>query len=386
MLQKAIESRDYTLAKDLLSKGEKLPNDIQNYRLSQVYRFLIDDKQFEIINALIDDGTVELDIYEYDTFDNTLFSSIINIRSVDEESLTFLTDFLSKVQSLNDELQGKSLLSLALDKEANPELIKVMIAAGCNAQIIDTSENNLIHKVVQKYVRSYEKGLVYLQLLFDEGVDIQKPNIVGATPLHLACREGREAYIKWLLEQGADPNVTDKKGLSPFFIVVAEVNKFEYYKIMREYAMPIFDQVTTDGKTMLYEFIGHMSADYDLDFLKLLLEDGADIHTISDYYGPKNSIDVAVTKPAHIIEVLLASGQLDVHWKDNQGNTPLHKVCAIETLREEKRGKEVYRIAKLLVAAGADIHMMNDKEETPIMLASKDNTKVKTVELLLSSK
>jgi ankyrin repeat protein len=41
---------------------------------------------------------------------------------------------------------------------------------------------------------------------------------------------------------------------------------------------------------------------------------------------------------------------------------------------------------KVLLEAGADVSLLNDKEETALMLAEKDNLKVKTVELLLQHK
>jgi ankyrin repeat protein len=47
--------------------------------------------------------------------------------------------------------------------------------------------------------------------------------------------------------------------------------------------------------------------------------------------------------------------------------------------------KETYRKAKLLLEQGADISITNDKDETALMLASGDNLKIKTVELLMKS-
>lgn len=386
MLQQAIESRNYILAKELLAQGEKLPSDIQSYRLDQIYRFLISDNQFEILNSFIEYGIIALDVYEYDSFSNSIFSNVVGALKIENEGLDFLTNFLSKVENLNDEIQGNSLLGFALEKETHPEIIKCLIAAGCNVHIIDSSEHNLIHKIIKKRAQSYEKGVSYLDILFDAGVDIHTGNIVGDTALHFAVEQSKPDYLQWLLDHGADLNATNKKGVSPYFKVIASLNKFEYYNLMRNYGAPLFEQVNLDGETMFYEFVRHMSAQYDLNFLKQLLKDGASVYMLSNHYGPKTTIDIAVTKPADIISLFLEMEHLDVHWKDNNGNTTLHKVCDIETLREEKRAKEVYRIAKLLLAAGADVNAVNDKEETPLMLASKDNAKVKTVELLLTNK
>ncbi len=45
--------------------------------------------------------------------------------------------------------------------------------------------------------------------------------------------------------------------------------------------------------------------------------------------------------------------------------------------------KETYRKVKLLLDHGADISITNDKDETALILASADNLKIKTVELLM---
>ena len=389
MLQEAIRAKDFEKAKKVISSGGNPFEGMQDYHITDIYDTLVREKAFDVIDALIENGAIEMDIYEYDSFKKTIFMSLIKNLGADEESINYLNDFISRVQSLNDELEGKSLLSLALENEVELEIVKAFVDNGCDVNIIDRSEGNLIHQIVKKHTRAYDKNLAYLQMLLEQGVDLHAANIVGKTPLHLAVEFHKNEYIKWLLENGADPNIIDKKGITPFFFAVGEAVDHDKYVIMRQFATPEFDIVNNDGETLFYEAIRMMSSinNNNLNLIKMLLEDGADLYQTSKYYQRQvTAADAIAEKPADILKVVLDSGQLDIDYKDDAGNTILHKVCSYDSNYEEHKAKETFRKVKLLLAAGADVNAINSKEETPIMLASTDGLKTKTVELLLKNK
>lgn len=302
----------------------------------------------------------------------------------DDASISYLGDFISRVQSLNDDLEGKSLLSLALEIEVAVEIVGTLVENGCDVNIIDRSEGNLIHQIVKKYTRTYDKGLAYLDLLYEQGLDIEKPNVVQETPLHITVREHRDPYIKWLLDNGANPNAQDKDGVSPFYHAIANAPNLDKYTVMREYATPEFDQKTSKGESLLYESV-RMGCPPEL--LKLLLEDGASLYETSTHYGKQaTTMDALSDKSPELLQVVIASDGFQVNRQDDEGNTLLHKICGRHTINEDKRAKEVYRNVKLLLSAGADPSITNTSEETAMMIASNDNLKSKTVELLLSHK
>jgi len=384
MLQEAVRAKDFEKAKEIIAQGGNPFEGMQDYNITSTFDILIREKAFDVIDAFIENGAIEMDIYEYDSFDRSIFMSILKNLASDDDAITFLSGFISKVQNLNDELEGKTLLSLALENEVDIIMLKALVNNGCEVNFINRAEENLIHQVVKKYSRDYTSGLQYLDFLYEQGLDIEKPNIVKETPLHIAVREHRSEYIKWLLDNGADPNTQDKKGVSPFFHAVANAVDLEKYKLMRQYAVPQFDQMTNDGESILYETI-RMGCKPKL--LQLLMEDGADLLQTSTYYQAQvNSFDVLAQKSAELLKVALDSGQLDVNWKDDEGNTLLHKVCVHDSNHSDTVAKETYRKVKLLLATGADANITNAKEETPMQLASNDNLKTKTVELLLSHK
>ncbi len=388
MLLEVIQTKDYAKATALTVSGEKLPANMQDYQRSSLYDTMVREKAYETILAMADKRLIETDIYEYEKFGNTIVESITRWLDESPEAQAFLAAFVGKLDNRNDEVQGSSVLSYALEQEAAPGVIATLIANGCNAHVLNRAEENLLHQVVRKYTTKFDRGLAYLEMLVNAGLETDKPNIVKQTPLHLAVSFHRLPYIKFMLEHGADPNAPDAEGKTPFYMAVAETFDWDKYKLMREFATPDFSLATRDGETTLYKYIGGMGESGEhLDFLKMMLEDGADIYQTSVHYGRnETSLDAVAKNASAILEVVLASGQLDVNRPDDQGNTMLHKVCAYDSNHSETVAKETYRKVKILLEAGADPNLLNDKEQSPLMLASTDNLKTKTVELLLKHK
>ena len=61
--------------------------------------------------------------------------------------------------------------------------------------------------------------------LLDLGVEVNRPNVNGETPLHLAAICGHRDVVQLLLDNGADHNVVNKCGLTP----LQEANKRGYF-------------------------------------------------------------------------------------------------------------------------------------------------------------
>ncbi|RZL64022.1 MAG: hypothetical protein EOO93_07405, partial [Pedobacter sp.] len=69
----------------------------------------------------------------------------------------------------------------------------------------------------------------------------------------------------------------------------------------------------------------------------------------------------------------------------DKGNTLLHKVCAQNVNYDAEKARELYKKVKLLIENDADVSDTNDQDKTALMLASDDNLKTKTVELLMKN-
>lgn len=57
--------------------------------------------------------------------------------------------------------------------------------------------------------------LALVPILISKGANVNQHSTCRSTPLHLAAGEGNVAIVHSLLEQGADPNATDRYGCRP---------------------------------------------------------------------------------------------------------------------------------------------------------------------------
>lgn len=383
----AIQSRDFEKAKSLLQGGEKISKEVMSQpNFTLPFSQVIKAKEFEIIDLWVADKTIETDIYEYESFRNTIFETITRELPADEESIAWLSDFLGKLDNLNDEIGDVTLLSYALENGADVKVIQCLIDAGCDVNYTNNAEQSLLYEVVNKRMMAPEKAIAYMEVLIDAGLDVNKANVVRETPLMVAINNNKVDYLDLLLENGADANVQDEKGKTAFTRAVIDQSSEKIYDKLAAYTTPDFDQVDESGNTLLSSYLSRLSNNSFISFLPKLLEAGADINQKAPHYDQqKSGLDWLAEKSFETLEIALETGKIEVNEPDDLGETILHKVCGYNSVLDEQKAKDIYKKVKLLIGAGADVNLVNSNEETPLMLASNNNIKIKTVQLLMSS-
>lgn len=375
-------------AREALKNGESFSDQYLKNNFSQITAKIFDAKAIDLIDALIKAGYIETDIYELDNFDKSIFSTVARDLKGDEESVAFFKELMSKIDNVNDEVSDQTLLGYCIEKGAAVPIIKSLIEdSGCNTQYKNNAGENLIYRLINIYGLNTEKAIAYIHLLLKNGLDINEKNIVGTTPLLCAVKRSKPEYIPTLLDNGADANETDNLENNAFYYAVAEQSSYEMYDLLAGSATANFNIINKDGRTLLTEFIRSMSdSESSLKFLERLLSDGADLNYCAQYYGkPKSALDYLAEKKATILKSALDAASIDLNEQDNEGNTLLHKICEYNVNYDAEAAKETYRKVKLLLENGADKDITNDKDETALMIASGDNLKIKTVELLMKS-
>ncbi|CAD0001865.1 ankyrin repeat domain-containing protein [Flavobacterium chungangense] len=373
-------------ARKCLNNGENFNEQYLKNNFSQIAAKIIEAKEIDFIEKLIKAGFIETDVYELDSFDKSIFNPLTRYLKDDDESIIFFKGLMSKIDNINDEISDKTLLGYFFENGASAKIVKILIDDfGANTQYKNNAGENFIYNVLSSYGLDPEKAKEYISLLLESGVDINEKNIVGTTPLISAVKRNKKELILFLIENGADTNETDNLNNTAFYYAVAEQFSYDMYDTLASISSPDFNILNKDGRTLLTNFISSVSgAPGDIKFLERLLADGADVNFCAQYYGqPKSGIDFIAEKKSDILKSVLDNVSLDVNEQDNQGNTILHKVCAYNVNYDTEMAKETYRKVKLLLDHGADISITNDKDETALMLASADNLKIKTVELLM---
>ncbi|XP_043081568.1 ankyrin repeat and SOCS box protein 10 isoform X1 [Puntigrus tetrazona] len=165
----------------------------------------------------------------------------------------------------------------------------------------------------------------------------------GTTALHEACEECQPECVKLLLQYGANPNATNEDGQMPLH-VCTELDSLECVKHLLAFGALISGQSLDDNDTPL-----HVAARHGLpDHMELYLRHGAALNLQND-----------------------------------EGNTPLNAACSQP---QDCASLERYsRVCRMLVSAGADIHISDADKQTPLHMACK-NVNPDVVDLLLKYK
>lgn len=140
---------------------------------------------------------------------------IVAINENDLESVNYL---LEKGANPNVELDGVSALALAY-YEKPPELPKLLIAYGANVN--GQSGAKSTSPIFAAVMFSDKDSIEYL---LEHGAELNVTGVMGQTPLHSAIVRGQPTIVETLLKAGADCTIKDANGL----------NSLEYAKLMHE--------------------------------------------------------------------------------------------------------------------------------------------------------
>ena len=165
-------------AETLLARGAdpNIPNPMGN---TAVMLAVIDNK-LEFLDPLVRAGA-NLDLLNH--YQQSVFSCALEI--IDQQG-----------SGLHNAIQ-RNMVAMLLELGANPN-----VAFGIK-------EGTLL---IELCYRGLQEELPLLALLEEKGVDINKPNVAGVAPLHLAVRNTPFDYARWLLDKGANMDAVSKDG------------------------------------------------------------------------------------------------------------------------------------------------------------------------------
>ena len=144
------------------------------------------------------------------------------------------------------------------------------------------------------------------------GEDLNQATPDGRMPLHIAAEGGRWVVVELLLDNGAQIDSEDQQGHSPLYeALMAGRTQVAQLLIKRG--------ATFDADQLLHAAVTNQVADRDV--MELLVKKGADVNRPDD--NGDSPLHLAVKKDYRVLTKLLIAHGANVNAKDAGGHTPL---------------------------------------------------------------
>lgn len=186
---------------------------------------------------------------------------------------------------------------------------------------------------------------------------LEKPNLMGLTPMHIAAMRGDTVALRFMVEAGADLMRKGNNGLTPFHNACRSGNVEAVGFLLQHQADP---NCRTIGGTTPLHTVSNFSDNGDL--ISLLLDHGADPDAKDDWGGTPLSF-AAYFNRVQNLRCLLARGA-NVNTRDWEGDSPL----------TESLIRNSYASTKVLLQHGADYSTVNSNGSGFLHKLARDAT------------
>lgn len=225
-----------------------------------------------------------------------------------------------------------------------------------------------------------------VKLLLENGADAGLANQRDQMPLHFAAETGNSEIIAMLTEAGADVNCTDTNGVTPLMVMARQGRTDAALKFLRNPDVDItlrdnlnhmaIDYATASGLRELVKALSQSEEHTDAsgnttlhhacwneqgEVVKVLLEqDRENVNKVND--DGETPLILAVKRSNLVITRLLLDAGADAQCADMDGVLPLHIAADNGDLF----------VARALLEAGADINAKTTGGQTPLILAARN--------------
>jgi ankyrin repeat protein len=191
--------------------------------------------------------------------------------------LTHGADVNYKIKSEDEDINGKTALDIAIDRDNTDTYLAFL-----NAKLTPEMAGKLICLV---------ETLSDIEKLIGFGVDINKI-LCDEEPMFIkAVESNKEDFIKLLIKKGANINIKDSDGMSALFVAQPEG-----MKILVDNKVDV--SATFKGKTIFQDavdtYCSFFSNGYELNSLKVLLDNG---YKLPEKIDGKSPLEYVKTKP-----------------------------------------------------------------------------------------
>ncbi len=364
----------------------------------------IDLTGFDGLDFLLARVKISLEIYD-DINGRDKYGKTLLFFAIRDINVNWVRRLLEKGAdpTIRDE-HGYTPFHVAVINYADPDILNLLLESG-KVDINETTDLGMtaLHWAV------IESTTAAAEFLLSKGANPNAADKDGVTPLHFAIKYAKNMdMVKLLLNQEkVDVNYLDNKGnnaleyarnyllgekmvnllkkkgavelpkrnnesLEKLLKYTSSDAVVEIENVLSDATVPNEDQIARIKKENLISAI----TDWDVESVRLLLKDGADISSCCGEMGT-NALHMAscFAKTTELIDVVLETGIFDINGVDNNGSPPLHWAIATNILE----------IVRHLIRKGADPTIANKEGDTPLHLAARHEEGIETISLILEN-
>lgn len=194
------------------------------------------------------------------------------------------------------------------------EAIEVLLGCESDMRLSDKEGNTALHLVVSHHPR-------LLQLIIENGGNVNAVNVHGCTPLHRAAyarSSGKHARI--LLSAGASVHCKDKLGNTSLHVAIMR-GSYDIAKVLIKKGSDV-NTTNIQGRTCLHmaSYVGSK------EILEQIILHGGQVNAVDELGSTPLHLAGLQKKAGRMVKGLLKHGS-DPNAIDYKGSTPLHVAC-----------------------------------------------------------
>lgn len=247
-------------------------------------------------------------------------------------------------------------------RENNPEALREIIDSGVDIPA------SLLHGDYIGYAIEQQAGVGILKLLLDAGLDFEKADRSGRTPVFKAAECGNHEVFKFLVENGADMERRDNNSLTLLMVEIQNFANPERIKILVSRGANVNARDSVGRTAMMYLV---QKNTVSAETIRFLAESGADVNAVNKD-GQPVFLQALKSKQFETVASELVSAGVDLGYRDRLGRTMLMMAAGLQDRNDPVFKSEEKSLAAVnfLVARGMNIHARDKSGATALTWAA----------------
>ena len=317
------------VAKILIENGASI--DKTDDKHNTPLKYAIWGKHFDIVKLLIENGA------SINLIDNKNYTPIN--YAIFEKQFNIVKLLLEKGADFNYLNQKKYNYLQEYVRQCNRDAVKFLIKEGSDINVLHENGKLLDILVIDSYGdTTFDEFEKIIELLIENGYDINSKNLKGHTALHTACIYQDTDMINIFLRNGANVHSEDNDGENPIYHSITKTFNAENVKQLIDADSDLEKIIRKDDHNMSYlKFCITIYFQYRkysseiIEIIKLLCENCARLDSLGedidgdflDYILILNmKYNVYYTEISPVVKILIDNG-LTMDKKDKNGHTRL---------------------------------------------------------------